>query len=50
MIGDVYEDGMIGSKDLNMIRDYITGSETLTDVQKLTADLNQDGDIDDVFS
>lgn len=44
-LGDVSGDGEIKSKDYMMIKNYIMGTLTLTDVQKKAADVSKDEEI-----
>jgi hypothetical protein len=46
-LGDVSQNGSIGSWDAALVRDYIAGTRTLTDDQKKRADVNGDSAITD---
>lgn len=43
LIGDVNQDGIVDDKDSNLIAQYTVGSISLTTVQKIAADVNEDG-------
>ena len=45
--GDLNNDGVIDSSDIDLINAYIEGTGTLTDLQKSLADVNHDGIIDE---
>lgn len=44
--GDVNEDGIVDSDDLNIVKAYLEGNGSLTDKQYILADCNGDGSID----
>ena len=46
LIGDINQDGTLNGQDIMMIRKYISGKETLSDIQKKIADADADGVID----
>ena len=46
LIGDINQDGTLNGQDIMMIRKYISGKETLSDIQKKIADADVDGVID----
>ena len=46
LYGDLNNDNVINGKDTTLLMRYLSGSETFTEIQKETADLNLDGKID----
>ena len=46
LIGDINQDGTLNGQDIMMIRKYISGKDTLSDIQKKIADADADGVID----
>lgn len=45
ILGDVTQDGLIGSLDALLVLQYITEYKTFTDIQKALADVNRDGQV-----
>jgi hypothetical protein len=44
--GDLNDDGMLSAIDLNILRNYLIGKETMSAGQMLIADMNNDGQVD----
>lgn len=45
--GDLNRDGVIDSKDVTILKNFLDGKATLTDAQKALADVNHDGVVDE---
>ncbi len=45
ILGDVNGDGVINEKDLTKVQNYLLETEKLSRWEKLSADMNQDGEI-----
>ena len=48
LLGDVNLDGVVNDDDIQLILDYIAGSEDLTEQQFINADVNGDGIVNEI--
>lgn len=47
LYGDVNLDGQLNTKDTRLLRKFLSGDETLSDIQQEIADVNQDGKVEE---